>query len=44
MLLPVFLVDDDPMREGRIVIEHPESNLQPGRIADHLRGILEDGL
>jgi len=43
LLLPVFLVDDDPVREDRIVVEHPEAGQQPGRIADHVRGIREDG-
>jgi len=42
-MIPVFLVDEDPVRENWIVVEHPESDQQPERIADHIRGIREDG-
>ena len=43
-MLPVFLVDDDQVHEDRIVVGHPEVGQQPERIADHIRGIQEDGL
>jgi len=42
--LAVLLGDENPVREDRIVVEHPEVDQQPERIADHVRGIREDGL
>ena len=42
--LPVLLRDEHPVREDRIVVEHPEIDQQPKRIADDVRGIREDGL
>ncbi len=39
----VFLRDEDPVREDRIVVEHPEVNQQSEQIADDVRGIGEDG-